>query len=528
MGGRSSRPVPVPSVAPSVAPAPVPNAAPDPLPRMREGSHFKLILVRHGISCANLKKARGDLFASSYMDPELTRLGQIKAKNRGDAFRDALKRRGMAYPIVMASMLMRAQQTAFLMMDMPMTEIVIQNLLSNWPITAPPKIYIAPYVSELGSRFWFKTADNIPYRPSEQLRIMELEGKTPFLNEYGQDSRERIESKRHPFPQDAIEPSPARFIDWLTTFIEYMNENYPKYIYLHADIPISENMALRNAESALERIQAMHPGESLPSYALPHLETKIARQKYKAETRERLKRPVVLFTHGNYILEFIKYVLSKSRIPSYERPRIPSKKGDDLLNYNAFEFNATMIDGKLHFEYIGPFMYAPFDSPEYTESAYLNKDTECEYGDGCIKPVCPGTRKRRLPLEKAKREQSMLQNEESRSRKAEERERKKTERIERNAAIAMEQFRQREGIQREESAAMAARLAESSAARVAAVRGNAGRPGRVEIEPANAGVATRRQSSATEGTEYSVNSTGGRRSTRRIRKCKRKTHRRRR
>lgn len=355
---------------------------------MRDGSHFKLILVRHGVSCANLKKARGDSFSSSYMDPELTRLGQIKAENRGVAFREELSARGMAYPIVMASMLMRAQQTAFLMMD-------------------TSQIYIAPYISEIGSKFWFKSTENIPYKPSEQVRIMDLEGKTPFLTANGRDERRIYLPSQDRFPEDATEPSPARFISWLGVCIQRMNEQYPMYESLSANMsPMSANQQRNlNRIANIDRTLAAMGGP-LPREAGLVLDEKIMLQMKWEDIRASKARPVVVFTHGNYIQAFIKSVAGGRRGPTREeRP-----------NYSAFEFNVTMRDGKLQFEYIGPFEYAPFDTDDYATSARLDKDKECAADrdgnkDMCIKAVCPGTRRKPLQLRKAKSEQIRRQEE---------------------------------------------------------------------------------------------------------------------
>lgn len=472
-------------LAPSVAPEP--NVTSESLPRMREGSHFKLILVRHGISCANLKKARGDLFASSYMDPELTRLGQIKAKKRGVAFREELMYRGMAYPIVMASMLMRAQQTAFLMMN-------------------APQIYIAPYISELGSQFWFKTADNIPYRPSEQARIMELEGKTPFLTEDGRDRRIYLG-----FPEDATEPSPARFISWLGTNILHME---PVYDWVSTATDEMGANQLRNL-SRIHNIDGILHNSNVPSnnrLVPPYIKSLQTERKL---LKDKWWRPVIVFTHGIYIQAFIKYI-SKGR---------HTLSKSVLLNYSAFECDVTMRGGKLQFEYVGPFEYA-LETDDYTASAHLDVKEECapdEDGnkDMCIKEACPGTRRQAVPLGKAKTEQIRRQLEKEREKLQREREK---EEATRQAAAALAVHIEPMGEEEERAAIAHARVQQQAQREAAQAAANAVRarapqishPGPPDIEDDD------------DEKLSIVSREGGRRRTRRFRKHKRKTHKRRR
>lgn len=109
---------------------------------------FNLILVRHGISCANLMKETSIIpfLHKVYTDPELTIEGQKHAIEFGKDFRQSLEDDGLV-PVVGASVLMRAQQTA--------------DLLFN-----PEKIFIVPHVAEMES-----TLDNIPRDKYKQKEI---------------------------------------------------------------------------------------------------------------------------------------------------------------------------------------------------------------------------------------------------------------------------------------------------------------------------------------------------------------------
>jgi broad specificity phosphatase PhoE len=78
---------------------------------------FPLILVRHGISCANLAKRLPTPFLYPDRDPELTRVGQEVAVKRGAQLRAYLAKHAFRRPQVGASMRRRAQQTAALMMN---------------------------------------------------------------------------------------------------------------------------------------------------------------------------------------------------------------------------------------------------------------------------------------------------------------------------------------------------------------------------------------------------------------------------
>lgn len=127
---------------------------------------YDVIFVRHGISCANLRKEvnpHSFPWKDHYNlpDPSLTPNGIAVAIKRGKALRKKLHTDfpGQA-PIVCASTLMRAQLTAYLMMY-------------------PKIVHVIPYISEVGFR---QTPDNTPYSYEEQEEILKGVGMTRKTN----------------------------------------------------------------------------------------------------------------------------------------------------------------------------------------------------------------------------------------------------------------------------------------------------------------------------------------------------------
>jgi broad specificity phosphatase PhoE len=293
------------SVGRSAGTAPIPGTVLD----SQRTTDYSLILVRHGVSCANLKKALGQTFVT-YTDPELTRAGIVKAIHRGKLFRDYLLNNEHPNPIVGASVLMRAQQTAFLMMSPSYRGgDYLQNL------------YVVPYVSEVGASWFFPQEDNRPMKPNEKVAVL---GKsTPALASH-------LRYVPASFPADAATPNPAKFVQWLQTNYQTLNGD--------------------------------EPGNS----------------------------PVVIFTHGNYILEFIKYVMK----------RYPGRHGDavskkDRPNYTAFKFNVRLNAlGNIEsivWSNIIPYASEVDQDPDAPYSVTTRIDTrkECEgEGDRCRKSTC--------------------------------------------------------------------------------------------------------------------------------------------
>ena len=280
-----------------------------------EGTSFKLIFVRHGVSCANLKKALGQQFLT-YTDPELTRMGEIKAKNRGLFFREYLENRGIVNPIVGASLLTRAQQTAFLMMSPDYNDGQYLNSL-----------YVVPYVSEVGSSWFYPREDNKPLKRDDKIAL--VRSKTPALLSV-------LRYVPMPYPDDAQTPSPAKFIQWLGT-------NY----------------------------QALNDGNA-----------------------EITGRPLIVFSHGNYIQQFIKYVLKM--YPSLAHAAPVTK--EERPNYTAFQFTVNMRQDNnavhsIQWEEIADYAREVDSDPnaDYTETKGIDTLKECtDAGDLCRKRACSG------------------------------------------------------------------------------------------------------------------------------------------
>jgi broad specificity phosphatase PhoE len=105
--------------------------------------YFTLIMVRHGISCANIDT---DLVRKqSSKDPDLTRWGLYHAMRLSIPFQEALRRDGYSEYPVGASVLMRAQQTAFFMTHTP-DSYTFPGGMTNAPCRS---IHIMPFASEV-------------------------------------------------------------------------------------------------------------------------------------------------------------------------------------------------------------------------------------------------------------------------------------------------------------------------------------------------------------------------------------------
>ena len=80
---------------------------------LKEGTSLKVIFVRHSVSCQNIRKGKTEV--SREKDPELSRVGFREALRVGDALGSKIVEEGRN-PILGASVLLRAQQTAYLML----------------------------------------------------------------------------------------------------------------------------------------------------------------------------------------------------------------------------------------------------------------------------------------------------------------------------------------------------------------------------------------------------------------------------
>jgi len=142
---------------------------------------MKLYLIRHGISCANLLRAQQQtLAANQYVDPELTEEGRAQAIRLGPALKRKLKR---PY-VVGASVMLRAQQTAY-------------HLLH------PSKLYIVPHIREL----WRTSLECTALSKQDQERVLREQtgdGAIPPIRDYSYSEPDV------PEPQQITE-----FLKWL-------------------------------------------------------------------------------------------------------------------------------------------------------------------------------------------------------------------------------------------------------------------------------------------------------------------------
>jgi bisphosphoglycerate-dependent phosphoglycerate mutase len=344
---------------------------------------FSLYLVRHGVSCANLKKAMKQQF-TNYRDPELTRAGQEKAVQRGMLFREYLAAEGQGTPIVGASVLLRAQQTAFLMMSPDYTH---QLYL--------PELFVVPYISETGPSYWFQTDDNKPTETGSKKRaIVTAANKEPSLET-------TLRAVPAPLPSDAASPSIPKFIRWIQTYYTtlqtlvarqpplYTQENEERYDTLQAQRQqLSERMAVLQTTRAFgtrtqERLRAFDPSRERQELNA-QMRALNAKRSLTAPVLQSTSPPLVLFTHGNFIGQFIKSV-TNGRV---------SLAKEDRPNYSAFEFTVTLRPGSLPIlQYRGPVHYdqgvnANPESP-YSFTSAINPAKECEDGgDRCVLSAC--------------------------------------------------------------------------------------------------------------------------------------------
>ena len=149
-----------------------------------------IILVRHGISCANLRKeAKGRPWHTFVPDPELTYEGTRQAQIRGYFLRKKLEEE-YSMPIVGASVLLRAQMTAYLMMY-------------------PPIVHMIPYVSETGFG-----SDNKPDFTTQQKK----RDRNPLYVNMNVKQAE-------PWPEDANTPNWDKFCNFIKNNYNQLQES---------------------------------------------------------------------------------------------------------------------------------------------------------------------------------------------------------------------------------------------------------------------------------------------------------------
>jgi len=116
-----------------------------------------IIFVRHGVSCANVRKKILNDYAS-ILDPALTAAGILKAKTFGAHFKEELFNtilkpqaagENPQTPIVCASVLLRAQQTACFMLNPDKNDEIKHR---SPIITEANPLRILPYISEFSNK----------------------------------------------------------------------------------------------------------------------------------------------------------------------------------------------------------------------------------------------------------------------------------------------------------------------------------------------------------------------------------------
>jgi len=263
--------------------------------------------VRHGISCANLAKKKGErLLQHTYTDPELTTWGRKKAKALGPYLEASLSD---PFFIVGASCLLRAQQTAYYMLE-------------------PERLVIVPYISEKGIG-----GENYAFSPKAQATILEQYtcGDINF-------APKRDWSYFDSAPNASV-PNTNKFLAWL-------KNNYNKLV---------------------------------------------------GSSGKVIGTPLVLFSHGIFIRDFIKEQMTRTDLnpfPDVPIHTIGSKTLDTLLhdnmkNYTAVRFRVTFDEDDnsikiTEIEFVDYDQDAPKD---YPYSKDLDVTEECKV-DGCRKRVC--------------------------------------------------------------------------------------------------------------------------------------------
>jgi len=330
-----------------------------------------MIVVRHVVSFSNLIKAWCEYF-SRVEGHELTRAGQEEASNSSSLFRKYLEDNGLYNPIVGASVLLRAQQTAYLMMK-------------------SDPLFVVPYLSEAGPRFWFQTEDNKPFKTAaEKRQVLSLPGKKPSLET-------TLRPVPDPFPPKGELPDPQKLIGWIgnyyTTLKTIVLEKAPRFT--------NENQAryneLANMNSKIaQRMTRLQTGVGLRTNAIrANLRQRRNALRVQREALNRKRElatplslssppPLVLFTHGNFIAQFVQKVTGgRVKLAKEDRP-----------NYSAFEFEVTLVPGREPtIVYRGRIVYDgdadTNPATPYTSSSKIDTAKECEEGgDRCRISAC--------------------------------------------------------------------------------------------------------------------------------------------
>lgn len=304
-----------------------------------------IIFIRHGTSCANLRKKTSaklkfyDRF--NILDPGLTRKGIYDARKHGIKFREQLIRNyGMIIPTVYASVLLRTQMTAYLMMN--------PNL--NDPYT----INILAYISEEGTRI---QDDNKPRNFKDQA-IM-LKKLDPIFSKMERSGYTTYKEESNP---DKLKP------------------NFPMFI---------EDLKKLCNENATEK-----PLESVP---VPTTRCSVKKKMVNISERDTRTNyaPIVIVTHGHVLEKFLDkmgYPIDKTERPNFAAFRVYFNHKDGYFIKNPIDINYKPETLKekakaLFSSKLLPYFY-PYDN---TLEDDFKEEVECGYESkyqACEKDVC--------------------------------------------------------------------------------------------------------------------------------------------
>lgn len=212
-----------------------------------------VIFVRHGTSCANVRKKRNPAYRFDHtdiLDPGLTRKGMYDARDKGIKLREKLVRNyGKIPPMVCASVLLRTQMTAYMMMN--------PNLEKEYIIT------ILPYISEVGNRF---QDDNKPRSFDKQQEMLTELGLTEFS-----------EMKREGYTQYKGDDQPEKLKPNLIKFTKELKE-----------------LCDKNKTKQIESVPTTRCSVKQKMINISERDTRTS------------SPPIVIVTHGHVLEEFFK------------------------------------------------------------------------------------------------------------------------------------------------------------------------------------------------------------------------------
>jgi len=165
---------------------------------------MKLYLIRHGVSCTNILRAvqgNNSLDADRYIDPELTEEGRQAAKR----LRPFLLKKLKGKYVVGASKLLRAQQTAYLLLK-------------------PSRLLIIPHISEL-------MRDSLECTPMTK----ELQART-LIERTGDKGLVPLRDYTY-FEDDTVQPEEEQsqvFLDWLAIHGPMITKGLPLVLVSHS------------------------------------------------------------------------------------------------------------------------------------------------------------------------------------------------------------------------------------------------------------------------------------------------------